>query len=271
MQILPWITKWSAPALLLFHFFIVAGILFLIFYVWDKRRLLYLKIQQKFPQKRFVFSEIKYSVYTSLIFAAYGWFVVWASYQGLTLIYRPIDKYGYGYFFLSLLLMIVIHDTYFYWTHRLLHWKPLFKKVHVVHHLSHNPTPFSAYSFHPVEAIIQGGVGLIVFIVPYHATSYTLFMAYALGMNILGHLGFEFLPRNFVKSKIGHWFNTPTHHNIHHQDTKYNYGLYFNLWDRFMKTNHPKYEERFEAVVDQRELVKKSNASGVVNQMQPSE
>lgn len=27
-----------------------------------------------------------------------------------------------------------LHDAWFYWTHRLLHWKPLYRHVHYIHH-----------------------------------------------------------------------------------------------------------------------------------------
>ena len=84
--------------------------------------------------------------------------VLWAAKNGLTQVYEPINKYGYGYYFFSILLMIVLHDTYFYWTHRAMHWKPLFKWVHKTHHLSINPTPFAAYAFHPIEAVVEIGI-----------------------------------------------------------------------------------------------------------------
>ena len=28
----------------------------------------------------------------------------------------------------------VLHDAWFYWTHRLLHWRPLYRHVHYIHH-----------------------------------------------------------------------------------------------------------------------------------------
>ena len=27
-----------------------------------------------------------------------------------------------------------LHDAWFYWTHRLLHWQPLYRSVHHIHH-----------------------------------------------------------------------------------------------------------------------------------------
>jgi sterol desaturase/sphingolipid hydroxylase (fatty acid hydroxylase superfamily) len=33
---------------------------------------------------------------------------------------------------------------------------------------------------------------------------------------------------------------------LHHERYGANFGLYFNVWDRLMATNHEEYEERFE-------------------------
>lgn len=240
----------------------------MLFYVWKKAQFLYLKIQQRFPSNKDVKREIRYSIYTSIIFSVVIIAVMWLSANNYTLIYRPIEKYGWGYFVFSIFLMILIHDAYFYWTHRLLHWKPLFKKVHIVHHMSLNPTPFSAYAFHPVEALVEVGiVPVIVFLVPYHYLALTIFSGYALVMNIMGHMGYEFFPKSFAKNKLANWHNSATHHNMHHRLVKYNFGLYFNLWDSWMKTNHPKYEEVFEQVTGQREAIKRNpDTSGLDNE-----
>jgi sterol desaturase/sphingolipid hydroxylase (fatty acid hydroxylase superfamily) len=67
-------------------------------------------------------------------------------------------------------------------------------------------------------------------------------------MNVMGHLGFEVLPKGFASQRIFRWHNTSVHHNMHHRYFRYNYGLYFNFWDRVMKTNHPDYEEHYDQV-----------------------
>jgi len=35
---------------------------------------------------------------------------------------------------------------------------------------------------------------------------------------------------------------------MHHRYVTCNYGLYFNLWDRLLGTNHPQYHQQFEAI-----------------------
>lgn len=40
----------------------------------------------------------------------------------------------WGYILLTIVALDYLHDTWFYWTHRLLHWKPLYRHVHYLHH-----------------------------------------------------------------------------------------------------------------------------------------
>jgi len=236
------------------RYLLFTGSFYLFFYVWKNRKYWYSKIQQRYPEKKHIIHEIKYSFFTMMIFGGIILLVIWAGRHGLTMAYEPVDKYGYAYYFFSIGLMIVVHDAYFYWTHRLLHWKPLFKLAHKTHHLSVNPTPFAAYAFHPVEAVIEIGIiPLIAFTIPHHTSAITIFSLYSLLLNVTGHLGYELFPKGFASHKLFKWHNTSTHHNMHHRLVKCNYGLYFNFWDRVMGTNHPDYEKSFDEVVEKRE------------------
>ncbi len=236
------------------RYFLFAGSFYLVFYVWKNRKFWYAKIQQRYPENKHILREIGYSMLTMLIFGAIIILTIIAGKNGLTRVYNDIGQYGYVYFFFSIVLMIFIHDTYFYWTHRLMHWKPLFKIAHKTHHLSTNPTPFAAYAFHPIEAVVEIGIiPLIAFTMPYHPTALAAFSIYAILLNVTGHLGFELFPKGFASHRIFKWHNTSTHHNMHHRLVKCNYGLYFNIWDRLMKTNHSEYERSYDSVIEQRE------------------
>lgn len=252
------LTKAGEIARVLFNvssrYFLFAGLFYLFFYVWKNKKYWYAKIQQRYPLNKHILREVFYSLVTMFIFGVIIILVMVAGKNGLTRVYADIGKYGYAYFFFSIVLMIFIHDTYFYWTHRLMHWKPLFKLAHKTHHLSTNPTPFAAYAFHPIEAVVEVGIiPLIAFTLPYHALALVIFSVYALLLNVTGHLGFELFPKGFTRHRLFKWHNTSTHHNMHHRLVKCNYGLYFNIWDRLMKTNHPGYDQNFDAVVEKRE------------------
>jgi Delta7-sterol 5-desaturase len=194
--------------------------------------------------------EVLYSLLTLVIFGLTGVLMAWMSRNGLSRIYAD-DRYGPVWLVLSVPVMLVLHDTYFYWTHRFMHWRPIFKHVHKVHHLSHDPSPLAAYAFHPLEAIIEAGIApLIALTLPVHRTAFFVFLTISLFMNVLGHLGFELYPRGFLRSRLGWFLNTTTHHHQHHQRTKWNFGLYFNVWDRLLGTNHPEYATLYESVTE---------------------
>ena len=114
--------------------------------------------------------------------------------------------------------MVGIHDTYFYWSHRLIHLPNLFNGIHRVHHLSNNPTPWATFSFHPLEAIISiGYIFIIIFLLPCHPLALFIFLSIMLTTSIIGHLGYEFFSRSFLRSYLGKWINSSTFHNPKNQ------------------------------------------------------
>ncbi|MDX2001562.1 MAG: sterol desaturase family protein [Chitinophagales bacterium] len=235
--------------IMFFRYFLFAGAMFLLFYIIKRQDWLYKKIQQVYPERKRIWHEFKYSLLTILIFSGIITLMGFLTKAGYTKVYYNIDERGVPYFIGTIVLVIFIHDTYFYWMHRLMHHPKLFRHVHKIHHLSHNPTPWAAYSFHPIEAIIEFGfVPIIIMLIPVHFAVMFIFALYMIAMNVMGHLGFEMFPKWFARHPIGKWHNTSTHHNMHHKMVNCNYGLYFNFWDRVMGTNHAKYEETFEKV-----------------------
>ena len=92
-----------------------------------------------------------------------GVLVIATPLRQFNLVYDEIATYGWGYWALSIVLMIFLHDTYFYWMHRLMHQPRLFKWIHLGHHKSTNPSPWAAYAFHPLEAIVEASVIFLLF------------------------------------------------------------------------------------------------------------
>lgn len=238
----------------LFRYVFTAGIAFLIFYVCYRKKWLYKKIQSAFPRNKDYRREVLYSLMTIVIFAFIAILVFRSPLTPYTQVYRDIEVFGWGYFFLSIFMMIVFHDTYFYWMHRFMHHPRWFKYFHLVHHKSTNPSPWAAYAFHPLEGIVEAGVILpMVFLFPVHPRAVLLFVFFMIVYNVYGHLGFELYPKDFHKHWLGRWMNTSVNHNMHHKHFKGNYGLYFLFWDRWMGTIHEEYDARFEAVTNKRQ------------------
>ena len=82
-----------------------------------------------------------------------------------------------------------------------MHHKKIYPIVHKIHHISLNPTPWAAFSFHPIEAFIQiAWIPIIIFFVPTHIFTIAIWVMYIMLFNVIGHLGYEFFPKNFIKS-----------------------------------------------------------------------
>jgi len=229
------------------RYLVVALLLWLVLHVWLKKRLAHRLIGQ-WPTARDIRREMGYSLSTLLVFSALGLVVVAGLWQGRVEIYGRVDKHGLAWLLLSLPLMILWHDFYFYWTHRLLHTPWLLRHVHGVHHRSRHPSPWAAYAFHPVEAFINGLVTpLALLLVPLHWSVLLLFSLHQIVRNAHGHLAVETLPRGFVRHPLGRFFTTTTHHHLHHETARGHYGLWFTWWDRWCGTERADYAARFDA------------------------
>jgi lathosterol oxidase len=149
--------------------------------------------------------------------------------------------------------MVVLHDAWFYWMHRGLHLKALFLKAHAAHHKSRTPTSWASYAFAPIESAFESlYVPVLLFgiswISPIYPLAVFVFMGHQIARNAIGHSGHELAWPGFTRSRWTGWLTTTTHHDLHHSEGRYNFGLYFTYWDRLMGTEHPRYHERFEAV-----------------------
>jgi lathosterol oxidase len=240
---------WIILLVILLRYFVLASVAFVIFYVARRNTWRFRKIQLRFPAVGDYGREIVYSILTSGIFALVGYVMFLTPVSNYTQVYKDVDRFGWGYLFFSVVLIILVHDTYFYWMHRLMHHQRIYRWVHRVHHLSTNPSPWAAMAFHPIEAVLEAGIIVVVaFLFPVHPLAIGLFLLFMMIYNVYGHLGYELYPRGFSRSRIGKWINTSVNHNMHHQYFTGNYGLYFLFWDRWMGTLRPGYDEQFDEV-----------------------
>ncbi|MBP9885684.1 MAG: sterol desaturase family protein [Leptospiraceae bacterium] len=219
------------------RFWIIAGIAYLIFWVWKREDWKHKRVKVEYPSRKKVMYEFKYSMFAMLTITATGYFVNIGKEIGFFKVYDSIDEYGLGYFVFSIFAIILLHDTYFYWAHPMMH------------HNSTNPSPWGAFSFHPTEAIVKSAIlPLVVLFMPMHKVAIFIFILYMTVMSVMGHLGFEMYPKGTTTHWFGKWHHTATHHYLHHSSVNCNYGLYFNFWDKIMGTNHLHYTETFENI-----------------------
>ena len=195
------------------------------------------RIQEKKPSKSDYQREIRLSTYTILILST----LTTATYQlvksGYSQLYFDWSDFPVYYHVISFFLCLILHDTYFYWSHRFMHLPKIFRFTHKGHHLSFTPSPWAILAFQPLEAVIQFGTfALIVFTIPLHPVIFGVYLMYDTIVNTAGHNGFELVPRWMAKNPLLKFGNTVTHHDLHHLDFTKNYGAFFNIWDRLMGT-----------------------------------
>lgn len=244
-------------------YFLLAGIPFLIFYRLFPHFFSNNKIQSRLAGNKDFLREIRHSLLTTIILAAVAMLVLRTPLRGFTQLYSDIADYPVWWVPISVLLSLVVHDTYFYWMHRTVHSPVLYRRVHLVHHKSVNPSPWASFSFHFLEGVLEGmAAPIILFLIPMHPIALIIFGFLSFGINVYGHLGFEIAPKWLRHSFLFQILNTSTHHNLHHSKVKGNYGLYFRIWDRVMGTENPDYVNEYDQIQERRfGMVNTSNKS----------
>lgn len=213
---------------------IIAGGWHLILYtlkLHGKERKYHPKWQAK-NEKRFLFNNQTWdNIFWSCISGAAIWtvyevFYMWAAARGIV----PLISFdSRPLLFIALFFLIPLwREAHFYFIHRLIHWKPLFRAVHKIHHYNFNPGPWSGMAMHPVEHILYLSVVLIHFIVPSNPVHFFYNAQLTALTPAGGHHGFEGpLFKGLVPS--GDYF-----HYLHHKHVTCNFGTTIIPWDRWL-------------------------------------
>jgi len=116
-----------------------------------------------------------------VIWTAYEVFMIWMYANDLFLF--PLKDWLSNpiYFGLLFLLIPLWQEFHFYITHRISHWKIIYRFVHYLHHRNVNTGPWSGLSMHPFEHLFYFSTVLIHLIIP---TYQILFMILKLLLNI---------------------------------------------------------------------------------------
>lgn len=215
---------------------------------WRRRASTNSRLQPGPIDRRQLVREALYSTTTIFVFTLVSIAILAVAGKSQRLFYANVSDYGWAYLIVSVPIMMVIQDTYFYWTHRLMHHRALFRFFHRTHHLSTNPTPLTTYAINPLEALVDsGGVVIILFFLPKHIAAYLVFSYVNTAYAVYAHLGHEILPAHWAAHRFGRWINTSVAHNIHHARARHNFSWYFLFWDRLMGTVDPDYEAQMRA------------------------
>ncbi len=225
------------------RYFLVAGMFYFIFYSWFRKKFEARKINKKDYKPGQFKKEIQYSLISSLLFSVAGTITVILWQKGDTKVYTIADLYGWWYLPVSLAIYMLLQETYYYWIHRWMHKPAVFKLVHKVHHDSHIASPFTAFSFHPLEGLLQAiFLPILLILIPIHYFVLIFLLVIMTFSSVINHLDIEIYPKNSYRI-WGKWVIGATHHSLHHKYFKYNYGLYFTFWDRIKKTESPGFKK----------------------------
>jgi ferredoxin-NADP reductase/sterol desaturase/sphingolipid hydroxylase (fatty acid hydroxylase superfamily) len=231
---------------------------FIIFWILGKKYFKKIRIQETERANLHHFKhDLGFSTSTFLVFALFDVCLLYLDSKGYTLLYFNINDYGYLWLVLSFFIVLFIDDTFFYWSHRAMHLPRFYKFFHKVHHESTDPSPLTAFAFHPSEAVIEQMMGFILpFLLPLNFGVVIAWQVFSMLNNVLHHLGYEVYPKGWVKFPLLKYKAASTHHNMHHQLFNGNYSLYFTWWDKWMGTEFKDYESRHEQIFERKNIKK---------------
>ncbi|MEY4905075.1 MAG: hypothetical protein RLZZ292_2890, partial [Bacteroidota bacterium] len=132
----------------------IMSIAFLIFWTLFGKKLSNRKIQLS---KRAGWSQIKEEIGATLLSflgsTIFTILLLTLKDSGVVHFYTDAGRYGVWYEVLTVVTMLLISDTWFYWSHRAMHHPSIYKYVHALHHKSLDVNPYTSTSFHTIEAI----------------------------------------------------------------------------------------------------------------------
>jgi Delta7-sterol 5-desaturase len=224
-------------AVIMLRYFLVVGIAYYFFWHKPSGFALSRRLYSTLPKRRQLFAELYWSTVTSLIFAVIGAAMYWGWQQGVIKV--DLDA-GFLQSALTLVIYAVIHETYFYWVHRLMHHPALYKRLHLVHHYSVKPSPFASFSFHPAEALLEALIlPALILLIPAHPTALIVYLTAMTLSAAFNHLGHELFPTGADQRFGWSLFIGAANHAEHHRTGSGNYGLYFTFWDKLLGTWRP--------------------------------
>ena len=152
------------------------------------------------------------------IWTAFEVLLLWAYANGFVPYLDPREQPAA--FALILFLSPLWYNFYFYWGHRLLHTKFLYRAVHHVHHRNIEVGPWSGVSQHPIEHVVMYASMLIHPLIGAHPINMIFQGQQVTFGSITGHGGFEeIVVKDDFKISYGNYW-----HSLHHRFFECNYG-----------------------------------------------
>ena len=134
----------------------------------------------------------------------------------------PWSNLALNPWYIALLFLTVpaIYTVHFYWVHRLIHWWPLYRLAHYLHHKNVNPGPWSTMSMHPIEHVLHLSAVFLHWIIPSRPVVAVYHLMFAGLAPTPGHTRFNAFELGRERPmKSGDYF-----HYLHHRYFDCNYG-----------------------------------------------
>jgi len=181
-----------------------------------------------------------------LFWTAFEAFMLWALANG----YAPMLMWTKNpiWFVLLFFLTPMWISFHFYWIHRALHWPPLYKLAHALHHRNVNVGPWSGLSMHPIEHLMFFSSVLIHWFVSAHPIHILFHMQHQALTAATSHAGFAGM---VVKDKNALALGT-FHHQMHHRYFECNYGSLEVPWDKYFGSFHDGTDDSHQAFLARR-------------------
>jgi len=166
---------------------------------------------------------------------------IWTAYEVLMMwayaneIIPYLDPRVHPVYFILLLCSIQLWRLFhFYIAHRILHWPPLYKASHYLHHKNINIGPWSGMAMHPIEHVLYFSCILIHWVVPSHPIHMLMNAQHAALTPAQGHVGFEKIDLKGTKGVAAASY----FHQLHHRYFECNYGESDIPFDHWFGTAH---------------------------------
>lgn len=206
--------------------------------LWARRPARSVRLSRRAPTWPQMRGEIVLSLTSSVIYAAPAALAMLVWQRGGTRMYSDLSPAAWPGMAASAMAYLLLHDAFYYWAHRAMHWKPVFRALHAGHHRHPEPSPFAGFAFDPLEALLTGWfLPALVFLIPMEVHLAVTLLLLVTITGTINHCGWEIWPRRWVEGAFGRWIVIPSHHSQHHGKFGCNYGLYFQHWDRWLGTN----------------------------------
>jgi sterol desaturase/sphingolipid hydroxylase (fatty acid hydroxylase superfamily) len=139
---------------------------------------------------------------------------------------------------LQVTFFMLMEDMTFYFGHRLLHNKRIYRFIHKQHHEYNTTVGLASFYAHPVEFVLvnmfPATIGPKLLWGKCHIVTFWMWIILRTAETVDGHCGYDFSwsPYRLLPLSGGSQY-----HDFHHSHNVGNYGSFFSLWDTVFGTN----------------------------------